>query len=95
MLYGRIVTYGKIELRSAESLKREEKQLYEEYLDTEEVFEDFLNDNYCASDFYKKEPNEEEINQKFKEYCLRHANFDTFGQYQEVFEDKNEKKPNF
>lgn len=87
--------YGKIEVRTKESLEREKQRLKVEYLAGQDIFEDFLNECYCVSDFYKKEPNEEAIMENFDQYCENCARYDTFGQYEEVFVDENEENPAF
>jgi hypothetical protein len=89
-VYAIIKNYGKIEIRTKESLEKEKQRLKEEYFDLQDVFEDFLDSYYCASDFYKKEPNEKEVMERFKEYCENCAYHDTFGQYQEVEIDEND-----
>ena len=94
-VYAVIKNYNKIEVRSAESLERQKQRLYQEYLDSQDIFEDFLNDNFFASDFYNKEPNEEEINKHFAEYCEDCARYDTFGQYKEIIVDEDEENPAF
>lgn len=94
-VYAVIKNYGKIEVRSAESLEREKQRLYIEYLSNGDIFEEFLDNRFCASDFYKKEVNEEEIKEKFAEYCEDCAKYDTFGQYKEVEVDENEENPAF
>ena len=94
-VYVNIFAGGKIEVRSAESLEREKDRLAREYLDNEDIFDEFLNENFFASDFYKKEPNEKEIKQEFAEYCESCARYDTFGQYKEVIVDEIEENPAF
>jgi hypothetical protein len=83
-VYAIIKNYGKVEIRTKESLEREKKRLREEYFGMQDIFEEFLDNCYCATDFYKKEPSEEEIMEHFKQYCENCAHNDTFGQYQEV-----------
>ena len=94
-VYAVVKHYGKVEIRTKESLEREKQRLTEEYLDLQEVFEEFLDSCYCATDFYKKEPNEEEIMEHFKQYCENCANNDTFRQYQVVEIDEDEENPAF
>ena len=89
-VYVQIANYGKVKVRTKESLEREKQRLYQEYLDGCDMFEEFLNDHFTASDFYKKEPNEEEIKEKFAEYCESCARYDTFGQYKETIVDEDE-----
>lgn len=91
-VYAVVKNYGKVEVRTKESLEREKQRLIEEYFDLQEVFEEFLDSHYCATDFYKKEPNEEEIMEHFKQYCTNCAHNDTFGQYQEVEIDKGDEE---
>lgn len=83
-VYAVVKNYGKVEVRTKESLEREKQRLAEEYFGLQDVFEEFLDNCYCATDFYKKTPNEEEIMEHFKQYCDNSAHYDTFGQYQEV-----------
>ena len=89
-VWGTVLNYGKIKIRSAESLEKQKQRLYQEYLDSYDIFEEFLNEHYTASDFYKKEPNEEEIKEKFAEYCESCARYDTFGQYKEIIVDEDD-----
>lgn len=81
-----IITYPHqtIKIKSFESLEKERTRLVEEYYNDKDNFLEFLDNHYLPSDFYKKEPNEEEIDQKFKEYCESCARYDTFGQYKEI-----------
>ena len=90
-VYAVIKNYGKVEIRTKESLEREKQRLKEEYFDMQDIFEDFLNECYCASDFYCKEPNKEKLMEHFKQYCENCAYHDTFGQYQEVEIDEGDK----
>ena len=94
-VWGTILNYGKIKLRSTESLERQKQRLYLEYLSNGDIFEDFLDNHYSASYFYKKEVNEEKIKEKFAEYCESCARYDTFGQYKEVEVDEDEENPAF
>lgn len=94
-VWGTISNYGKIKIRSTESLEREKQRLYQEYLNSNDMFEDFLDEHYSASYFYKKEVNEEEIKEKFAEYCESCARYDTFGQYKEISVDEDEENPAF
>lgn len=94
-VYAVVKNYGKIEVRSAESLEREKQRLYREYLSNGDIFEEFLNNHFCAIDFYKKEVNEEEIKEKFSEYCEDCARYDTFGQYKEIIVDENDQEIDF
>ena len=89
-VYAVVKHYGKVEIRTKESLEREKQRLKIEYLASQDIFEDFLDNCYCATDFYKKEPDEEVIMANFDEYCENCANNDTFSQYQEVVIDENE-----
>ena len=93
--YAIIKNYGKVEVRTKESLEREKARLKIEYLASQDIFEEFLNEHYCASDFYKKEPDEEVIMANFDQYCENCARYDTFGQYQEVIVNENEENPAF
>ena len=94
-VYAIIKNYGKIEIRTKESLEREKHNLKIEYLASQDIFEEFLDNCYCATDFYKKELDEETIMANFDQYCENCAHNDTFGQYQEVEIDENDEKPAF
>ena len=89
-VYVRTFAGGKIEVRSGESLEREQDRLEKEYLDNEDIFEDFLDSHYCASDFYKDRPDEQEISDNFEVYCKDCARYDTFGQYKAVIVDEDD-----
>jgi hypothetical protein len=89
-VYTVIKHYGKVEVRTKESLEREKQRLKIEYLASQDIFTDFLDSCYCATDFYKKEPDEEAIMANFDQYCENCAHTDTFGQYQEVEIDEND-----
>ena len=91
-VYAVIKSYGKVEVRTKESLKREKQRLKVEYLASQDIFEDFLDSCYCATDFYKKEPDEEAVMANFDQYCENCAHNDTFGQYQEVEIDEGEEE---
>lgn len=88
-VYVRTFMGGRIEVRSGKSLEREKLRLMNEYLLSRDDFFDFLDRNYCASDFYDTRPTEEEIEDNFRAYCETQAEYDTFGQYKEVIVDEN------
>lgn len=94
-VYAVVKNYDKVEVRTKESLEREKQRLAEEYLSSDDIFKEFLDEHFFASDFYKKEPNEEAIKQEFAEYCESCARYDTFGQYKEVIVDEDEENPAF
>ena len=91
-VYVRMFPSGKLEVRSGESLEREKDRLVKEYLCNQDIFIDFLDNCYCASDFYKDRPSEEEIKERFEVHCEDYARYDTFGQYKEVEVNEGEEE---
>ena len=91
-VYVKVNMGGKIEVRTGESLEREQNRLVEQYLKDKDIFNDFLDNHYLASDFYYDKPEEEEVKDNFEIYCKDCAAYDTFGQYALVIVDEIDKK---
>lgn len=83
-VYARQLFNTGIEVKSKESLEKEKQELIEQYYHDKEMFFEWLDEHYSASDFYQKDIDEPSLMAEYRINCERNAHYDTFGQYKEV-----------
>lgn len=76
--------FSGIIVKTKETLQKEMQELIEQYYNDKDMFFEWLDEHYSASDFYQKDIDETTIKAEYRIACEKDAHFDTFGQYKEV-----------